>query len=39
MYMTAQLQQELDAIVTQIVTKYRPEKVILFGSAARGEET
>lgn len=37
--MTVQHQQELDAIVTQIVTKYQPEKVILFGSAARGEET
>lgn len=37
--MTAQLQQALDAIVTQIVTKYQPEKVILFGSAARGEST
>lgn len=37
--MTQQLQQQLDTIVREIVTKYQPEKVILFGSAARGEET
>ncbi len=28
---------EIDNIVRQIVQKYRPEKVILFGSAGRGE--
>lgn len=38
-YMTPQSQQAIDEIVREIVTKYQPEKVILFGSAARGEET
>ncbi|MEK9143530.1 MAG: nucleotidyltransferase domain-containing protein [Patescibacteria group bacterium] len=37
--MTKQLQQEIDKIVHEIVTKYQPEKVILFGSAARGDVT
>lgn len=37
--MTHHLQQQLHTIVQEIVTKYQPEKVILFGSAARGEET
>ncbi|MGE5257211.1 MAG: nucleotidyltransferase domain-containing protein [Hyphomicrobiales bacterium] len=27
----------MDSIVRQIVSKYRPIKIILFGSAARGE--
>ncbi len=26
--------QEIDSIVSQIVGKYQPEKIILFGSAA-----
>ena len=29
--------QEIDSIVQQIVSKYHPIKIILFGSAARGE--
>ena len=29
--------QEIDSIVRQIVTKYRPIKIILFGSAGRGD--
>jgi uncharacterized protein len=28
---------EIDKITRQIIDKYRPEKIILFGSAARGE--
>lgn len=35
--MTKQLQREIDSIVEQLIANYRPEKVILFGSAARGE--
>jgi predicted nucleotidyltransferase len=30
-------QEEIERITEQIITKYRPEKIILFGSAARGE--
>lgn len=37
--MTQQTQKQLDKIVDEIVTKYQPEKVILFGSVARGEVT
>lgn len=37
--MTQQTQKQLDKIVDEIVTKYQPEKVILFGSVARGAET
>jgi predicted nucleotidyltransferase len=29
--------REIDSIVRQIVSKYRPIKIILFGSAARGD--
>jgi predicted nucleotidyltransferase len=29
--------QEIDSIVRQIVSKYRPIKIILFGSAGRGD--
>jgi uncharacterized protein len=29
--------QEISSIVQQIVSKYQPMKIILFGSAARGE--
>lgn len=32
-----QLQQELNQIVTRIVDGYQPKKIILFGSAARGD--
>jgi predicted nucleotidyltransferase len=31
------LSKEIEDITQQIVTKYKPEKIILFGSAARGE--
>ncbi len=30
-------QAEIQSIVGQIIRKYRPEKIILFGSLARGE--
>jgi predicted nucleotidyltransferase len=33
----SRITQEIDSIVSQIVSKYRPEKIILFGSAARGD--
>jgi predicted nucleotidyltransferase len=29
--------QEIETIVKQLIQKYRPSKIILFGSAARGE--
>ena len=29
-------QKEIESIKTQIIEKYKPEKIILFGSAARG---
>jgi len=31
------LEQEIADIATQIIEKYKPEKIILFGSAARGD--
>lgn len=31
-----QVEKEIQSIVKQLVEKYKPEKVILFGSAARG---
>jgi len=31
------ISQEIDSIVRQIVNKYHPIKIILFGSAARGD--
>ncbi len=37
--MTQQTKQQLETIVAEIVTKYQPEKIILFGSAARGDMT
>ena len=30
--------QEIDSIVNQIVSKYHPKKIILFGSAARKDD-
>jgi predicted nucleotidyltransferase len=37
--MTAQeINSRIDKLKQQIVTKYHPEKVILFGSAARADE-
>jgi predicted nucleotidyltransferase len=32
-----EIKNEIERILTQIVTKYRPLKVILFGSAAKGD--
>lgn len=37
--MTLQQQQDIDVIVGEIVANYQPEKIILFGSAARGDMT
>lgn len=37
--MTKRLKREIDSIVAQLVANYQPEKVILFGSAARGDAT
>lgn len=34
---TDDIKSEIESILTQIVEKYRPLKVILFGSAAKGE--
>ena len=31
------LLKELDSITAQLIEKYKPEKIILFGSAMRGE--
>jgi uncharacterized protein len=31
------IQQEIESIVQQLIYKYGPSKIILFGSAARGE--
>ena len=36
--MTKALKSEADRITKILVKKYRPEKIILFGSVARGEE-
>ena len=36
--MNTNLEQEIRSIATQIIEKYKPEKIILFGSAARGDE-
>ena len=35
--MELQLLKEIELIVAQIIEKYKPEKIILFGSAARGD--
>jgi uncharacterized protein len=35
--MTPVITAEIDYITKQIIEKYRPEQIILFGSAARGE--
>lgn len=37
--MEINLQKEIEDITQQIIEKYTPEKIILFGSAARGEWT
>jgi len=35
--MKLNFEKEIERITAQIVEKYQPEKIILFGSAARGE--
>ena len=35
--MRTDFEKEIENIVNQIIEKYKPEKVILFGSIARGE--
>ena len=35
--MRVDFQSEIESITTQIIEKYNPEKIILFGSAARGQ--
>lgn len=32
-----QVEKEIQSITKQLIEKYQPEKIILFGSAARGE--
>ncbi|MFH1618175.1 MAG: nucleotidyltransferase domain-containing protein [Candidatus Margulisiibacteriota bacterium] len=34
-----EIKKEIDSITSQIVEKYKPLKIILFGSAARGKFT
>ena len=35
--MNADIEKEIESITEQIIKKYNPDKIILFGSAARGE--
>jgi predicted nucleotidyltransferase len=35
--MDSDLGKEIENIASQIIEKYRPDRIILFGSAARGE--
>ena len=35
--MASSLQGAIDSITAQLIEKYKPEKIILFGSAARGD--
>ena len=37
--MESDVSKEIRNITAQIIEKYKPEKIILFGSAARGEPT
>lgn len=37
--MTPNLQSKINSITSQLIEKYKPEKIILFGSAARGDAT
>ena len=37
--MEIDLGKEIESVTVQIVEKYQPEKIILFGGAARGEFT
>lgn len=32
-----QIEKEIESITQQLISKYKPEKIILFGSGARGE--
>lgn len=32
-----QIQEEINSITQQLIKKYKPEKIILFGSGARGK--
>ena len=34
-----QLQQEITSITNQLISSYKPEKIILFGSAVKGKMT
>lgn len=36
---TTQVQGQIDSITKQLIQKYQPEKIILFGSAATGSMT
>ena len=35
--MDINFEQEIDSITAQIIEKYKPEKIILFGSAVTGD--
>jgi len=35
--MAINFSEEIDSIAAQIIEKYKPEKIILFGSAVRGD--
>lgn len=35
--MQLNFEKELEKVTQQIIEKYRPDKIILFGSAARGD--
>lgn len=37
--MSPDLRSAIDSITAQLIEKYKPEKIILFGSAARGDAT
>jgi predicted nucleotidyltransferase len=37
--MNIDFEKEIESITAQIIEKYKPEKIILFGSASRGEFT
>ncbi len=40
MFMTTiQIQAQIDSITSQLIQKYKPEKIILFGSAVKGSIT
>lgn len=36
---TTQIQNQIDSITKQLIQKYKPEKIILFGSAVKGPMT